>query len=346
MKLRSVKPLLWLLNGVITLGILASVALFVLKSPPPDYARLHAELDKIEESAARAKSGQVVKDTLLKDFEPCWKTSINGVEPVETGDSGGVQPTEANAPGLDTWVQLIAIVGDHAVFEYKKACRDAVAEEDIKAGDTRPVRRGALLPGVQPDALFKSIPGPEKVEIVYGGESHFLEIPTEDLSFAALAAAAQASASASGGPGAKMFTGPTGQMAPTGRVPAEPSNPNATEGYEVRPGQWMIPVDEANRIGENAREILEEAELSSYRDAGGRPGGIRVDRIKEGSLIVQRGIEEGDVIQRINGQAVNSKTELVDWVSQNYEKYKHYRVEIQRRGQRKFLSFTLQGEPR
>jgi S1-C subfamily serine protease len=135
-------------------------------------------------------------------------------------------------------------------------------------------------------------------------------------------------------------------MPRTGRVPAVPTNPDATQGYETREGQWMIPNDEAERVAESAREILDQVELESYTDPSGRPAGIQIQHVEDDSIVLQRGFESGDIIQRVNGQPINSKSELIDWVSKNHEKYRNFRVELQRRGQRKYLSFTIQGERR
>ena len=102
---------------------------------------------------------------------------------------------------------------------------------------------------------------------------------------------------------------------------------------------------EAERISNEASDILEQAELSAYRDQAGKPAGVRLDHVEQGSLILDRGFQEGDILQKINGQPINSKTELVDWVQRNQDKYSMYRVQIQRRGQSKTLSFRVQNPP-
>lgn len=346
MRLRNIKLLVWMLNVVITFGIVASVALFVLKPPAGDTGGLRDDLQAVHRDAAAERRVEKTQAKPLSHFRPTWEANIRNIlppEPVETiGDDKKEEP--GAGPPLDTFVTLEMIIGDSSTLRYKQPKKDTEKKEDIKPNDTRLVLVNEKIPGIVPVAIIKEVhafAAPPRIDVSYSGKTVSLELASEalDLSVAKDASGKPTRTVAS----ARPFAGPAGQVAANKDRQSGPIDPNAKEGYETRPGSgyWMIPAAESERLSEDAGSILEDAEMSSYR-VNGKPAGIKLDHVKEESLILQRGFQEGDIVQKINGQAINSKTELVDWVKRNHERFGMFRVELQRRGETKRLSFRVQ----
>ena len=342
MRIRSLKLLLWLLNGVITIGIVGAVFLFVVKPPSPVGQGLREDLEAIRDEAEANRRVEGEAARLKSEYQAVWKANLRALAP-ELPPQEIVEQTDKprdSGPKLDSIVALEMIIGDSSTLRYKRPLRDKENDEDIKAADARSVRVNERIPGVEPAAVIKAVFGLErKIEVAYSGKTVTLEIEAHspDLSVAL----------EGGVPGAaptRTAFAPAGAKKPSEDRSSGPIDPNRTEGYETRPGSgmWMIPETEAGRLVDEAGDILEQATLSSYRDPQGRAAGIRLDRVDQGSLILDRGFQEGDIVQKVNGQSVNSKTELVDWVKRNHERYSMFRVELQRRGQVKRLNFRVQ----
>jgi len=342
MRIRTLKMMLWLLNGVITVGIVGAVFLFVVKPPSPVGQGLREDLEAIRDEAEANRRVEGEAARLKSEYQAVWKANLRALAPelpppVVTDSTD--EPKETG-PKLDAIVALEMIVGESSTLRYKKPLRDKELDEEIKPNDARSVRVNERIPGVEPAAVIKAVYGLErKIEVAYSGKTVTLEIAAHspDLSVAQDGTAAGAT------PTRTAFA-PAGAKEASEDRRSGPIDPNATEGYETRPGSgmWMIPEAEAERLVDEAGDILEQATLSSYRDPQGRAAGIRLDQVDSGSLILDRGFQVGDIVQKVNGQSVNSKTELVDWVKRNHERYSMYRVEVQRRGQIKRLNFRVQ----
>lgn len=67
---------------------------------------------------------------------------------------------------------------------------------------------------------------------------------------------------------------------------------------------WAIDAREREWVSQNQDQMLGDVSLSPYAS-----GGVRLDRIREGSFILSRGYQEGDVIKSINGREVKSLSE-------------------------------------
>jgi len=348
MRLRNLKALLWFLNVLITLGVIASVALFVLKPPRPSGKGIRDSLTQLEKEAAAKRRVEGPEERFLSHYRAVWEANLLAVPPKVAETPGGAAEIETpRGPSLDTMLSLIMIVGNGSTLRYKKATTDSVNNEPIKVDDTRLVRVNEKIPGIVPEAVIKEVhtsEDPAKIDVSYAGETVSLELTNRriDLSVPSVSGA-------KGDPGVKVssWAGPSGQKEPTNRVPRA-FDEDATEGYERQPGSgnWMIPAAEVERVTEDASEILEQAQISSYRDRNGRPAGIRLDNLEDGSLILERGFKVGDIVQKVNGQAINSKTEFIDWVKRNSERYNRFSVDVLRRGKSRKLSFNIQQQRR
>jgi len=81
--------------------------------------------------------------------------------------------------------------------------------------------------------------------------------------------------------------------------------------------KWEVDLDAAIAMLAQASQVMKEARIRPYF-AIGRAAGIRVDRIKEESVIGKMGIRDGDVIKGVNGfELMSPKT-----IFEAYRKYK------------------------
>ncbi len=354
MRLRTMKVLLWLLNGVIALGILGALGLFLVKPPIPSTVPLDDDLAELREDVASRRRVEGPEKQSPNDFRACWEANLLAIAPPPPPVAGGQDDTgtKPKGPRLDTLLSLEMIcpvpeeTGHAAVLRYKQPKKDTDKNENIAAQDTRLVRINQKIPGIEPVAIIKAVDPfgklgtPPSVDVSYSGAVVSLQLERElvDLSVAPDGSGAKPSTRTA-------FAGPAGQKKPSSRSSGPATfDGNKQEGYETRPGSgmWMIPETEADRLGNEANDILEQAQFSTYTDKQGRPAGIRLDHVDAGSLILERGFQTNDVVQKVNGQPVNSKTELVDWVKRNHERFSMFRVEVLRRGQVKRLNFRVQ----
>lgn len=344
MRLRSTKALLWVLNVVLTFGIVGSVLLFVLKPPAAGTDGLRDELMAVQKEAESKRRVETFQAKKQSDYAATWDANVRDwVPPVEREPE---RPTDSGepkrGPKLDTFLTLEMIIDNSSTLRYKQGRKDTEADVDIKPNDTRLVRINEKIPGIVPVAIVKEVhafAAPPRIDVSYGGEVVSLELKKEDVD---LSVAQEGGSNRSPATDRRTaFKGPAGVMPATGRVPMDP---NREEGYEQRPGSgmWMIPDPEVDRLRDEAGDILEQAQISSYVDQNGKPAGIKLDHVEPGSLILDRGFQEGDIIQRVNGNEINSQTELVDWAKRNQDKYSLFRVELLRRGQVKRLNYRFQ----
>lgn len=71
---------------------------------------------------------------------------------------------------------------------------------------------------------------------------------------------------------------------------------------------WEIDPKEAEWANKNQDDILnKDVTLSLYSS-----GGIKLDWVKEKSIVASRGLEQGDVIKSVNGRTINSLAEMRD----------------------------------
>ncbi len=345
MRLRSTKALLWVLNVVLTFGIVGSVLLFVLKPPAAGTEGLRDELMAIQKEAESKRRVETFQAKKQSDYAATWDANVRDwvPEPPKPPEDGGGEKEPSRGPKLDTFLTLEMIIDNSSTLRYKQGRKDTEADVDIKPNDTRLVRINEKIPGIVPVAIVKEVhafAAPPRIDVSYGGEVVSLELKKEDVDLSV----AQDGSGGRAAPAADRrtaFKGPAGVVPATGRVPMDP---NREEGYEQRPGSgmWMIPDPEVEKLREEAGDILEQAEISSYVDQNGKPAGIKLDHVDPDSMILARGFEEGDIIQKVNGQPINSQTELVDWAKRNQDKYSLFRVELLRRGQVKRLNYRFQ----
>jgi len=96
---------------------------------------------------------------------------------------------------------------------------------------------------------------------------------------------------------------------------APPADAPTAEGRIRRTGENAFVVDRRELVGaaDNVSGLLTQLRaVAEVRD--GRPAGFRLFRIREGSLFARLGLQDGDVVQRVNGSEVGEPSALLGFL--------------------------------
>jgi general secretion pathway protein C len=138
--------------------------------------------------------------------------------------------------------------------------------------------------------------------------------------------------------------------APIARMPAargapanpRPGGPSAGEGvkkvsdnrYEVKRSFIDSTLSNLNQVATQARIV------PSFRN--GVANGFKLFSIQPGSLYSAIGMQNGDVIQRINGYEINSPDKALE-VYQKLRESSHITIDVDRNGQSKHMEYNVDG---
>ena len=89
-------------------------------------------------------------------------------------------------------------------------------------------------------------------------------------------------------------------------------------GERIDESTWKVKLDSAIDMLANVSGIMKDARIKPYF-AIGKAAGIKIDRIRAGSVISEMGLEEGDVLKGVNGFGVMTPARLFD----AYRKYRN-----------------------
>jgi len=122
--------------------------------------------------------------------------------------------------------------------------------------------------------------------------------------------------------GRRYFFGlPTGEVEGGGLIPFEEEGVDIALGEKVGDNIWKVKLDAAIDMLTRVSDLMKEARIRPYF-AIGKAAGIRIDRIKDGSIIKEMGLEDGDVIKGVNGFGLMTPTRLFE----AYRRYKNRRI--------------------
>ncbi|MBI4616294.1 MAG: PDZ domain-containing protein [Planctomycetes bacterium] len=114
----------------------------------------------------------------------------------------------------------------------------------------------------------------------------------------------------------------------------------AVKSEQVDPDHWKIAPDEWVEVGNNLKSYASDVEPVVVMGKDGDVLGLKLQNVKEGSLAWQRGFRTGDIVQRVNGDAVTSVEDL----STLMEKHKataQVFIQVDRVGRRLTMTFEL-----
>ncbi|MFH0946383.1 MAG: PDZ domain-containing protein, partial [Planctomycetota bacterium] len=117
----------------------------------------------------------------------------------------------------------------------------------------------------------------------------------------------------------------------------------AEENKKSRPlddHSWFIGSVERDRIIVEYEEMKREVGVGPDYNNREKRMYVRITKIPKGSLVEQRGFKVGDILRRINGTDIVSKSDLVRYI-QRHPDQPRYKIEILRRGTRLTKDFDI-----
>ncbi len=143
-------------------------------------------------------------------------------------------------------------------------------------------------------------------------------------------------------PGAGEVAGPNIGMAPLPGPPRPAGAGKGTEGvrqlgdnkYEIDRGTLDSTLGDLNKIATQARIV------PSFKN--GVANGFKLFSIQPGSLYASIGVENGDVIQRVNGYEINSPEKALE-LYQKLRESQHVTIELERGGQSIRKEYNITG---
>lgn len=90
----------------------------------------------------------------------------------------------------------------------------------------------------------------------------------------------------------------------------------------------------------NYAELVTKIEPRMYRDSDGKIVGIAADNISQVSLAKKLGLQDGDVLQTVNNEKIDSEQKIMEMV-QKYRNSNAFRIGILRNGKPKIITYHL-----
>lgn len=126
------------------------------------------------------------------------------------------------------------------------------------------------------------------------------------------------------------------------QVPAPAAMPGADSGESVRQvadNQWLLDRRELDDAMKNLPELLTKARvIPSFKD--GQPDGFRIFAISEDSLYEKIGLQNGDILHRINGVDVKSPQNFMKVIEQLKDE-SNVTVDLVRNNQKETFSYEI-----
>lgn len=108
---------------------------------------------------------------------------------------------------------------------------------------------------------------------------------------------------------------------------------------KVGENSWLLSADKVTDMVSNIDQYVGQVIAYQYREAG-KPAGFRIRHLKEGNDFEKMGIQNNDIIKKVNGIEVNSLKDVVKAVYQLSEDT-NFTVEVERGNQPKELNYQL-----
>jgi hypothetical protein len=115
---------------------------------------------------------------------------------------------------------------------------------------------------------------------------------------------------------------------------------------ETRKHHYKVGIEDAAYLQENYAKVLtNDLRYRTWVDPKtGRRAGIEIQEVREGSLASRHGAQTGDVILSVNGHAVSSDQEAIQYFKANKDKYSSWEVEVLRMGRTITMHFESPSE--
>jgi general secretion pathway protein C len=96
----------------------------------------------------------------------------------------------------------------------------------------------------------------------------------------------------------------------------------------------------AEELLTNYADLVTKVKPELYRDASGKVAGITAADIAEVPLAKQLGLENGDVLQTVNNEKIDSEQKVMEMV-QKYQDAGSFRIGIMRNGKQKIITYNF-----
>lgn len=90
----------------------------------------------------------------------------------------------------------------------------------------------------------------------------------------------------------------------------------------------------------NYSDLITKVKPELYRDASGKVAGITAADISEVPLAKQLGLENGDVLQTVNNEQIDSEQKIMEMV-QKYQDAGSFRIGVMRNGKQKIITYNF-----
>ena len=114
---------------------------------------------------------------------------------------------------------------------------------------------------------------------------------------------------------------------------------NAAGVRKLSEGKFAVDQREVTASTENINQLLTQARALPYMEQG-KTIGFRISEIVPGSLYEQIGLQNGDVIQKINSQDVDDPAKFFQ-MYQSLKEERNITIDLIRGGQRQSLSYEI-----
>ena len=330
MRIKFIKKLLMVTNFVLVVGIVAfAVRFFIAGGAQAKTTR------KAEEILGEKNIPEANPDVKAQGPPPSLnyrfihELPIAGDPPVEVKPVEDAAPTHRIAPLERDYSLMWTMNSEDPLF--------AFAHLEHKASK---VIRGYMVGEVVPDDQKRNPnePGPGwKLIKVEHDKAHFIREGTDEQATLEVHR-----------PVAGPLVGDVGEFIDDPNITPRKAPPEARPlrlAVEIRPGYWDVPREEADWWGTWGEKVAEGVSVLPLRDPDtGRPAGLELKSVPEGSMLRKRGYESGDVLRSVNGVPVTSKAQAMAYLKGEGKGLTRYVVEFERRGKIMTQTYNVRQE--
>jgi len=123
-------------------------------------------------------------------------------------------------------------------------------------------------------------------------------------------------------------------MSPQGRMPLARRSVASRDVIEVNKAKFV------EEITENYADIAQKLQPKPYKDDSGRVVGFTSDNVSQLGLAKELGLQDGDVVQTVNGITVDSEEKIFE-LAQKFRNARIIRLGILRRGKPQVITYNL-----
>ncbi|MAE27758.1 MAG: PDZ domain-containing protein [Planctomycetota bacterium] len=332
LNIAQTKILIWGASGVLTVGLGATVADFVLnleeKQSTFDADNVRAVLEDVERVEVQ-KQELVAYTAVKRNFHELNWTGKVTVKPVEIKQDDVAEAKRTTVPVSDlVAVQMLQVdlsdpAGSSAYVTYKS--RSAVPsaspeDEHLEVGESLPDPQGHI----RVEAITV-----EGVVFAFEDSEREFEVvaPEVELEQGTMVVV---------GEGQVVHRVDDGAI-PTSNAPAY----RPEETTIIGRNRYRIGTEDAAFLAENwSATLSQDVRHSRHRDPRtGRYDGVEILEVRSGSLAERHGVQGGDVIKSINGHAVSSAQEAIHFAKTNADRYNTWEVEVENMGRTRTITY-------